>query len=538
LVSSLVTDVRANCTAPVALGVAPNCSSMIGALTSEIKRLRARMEDLELQVAAASTSNALADQGSSIHGDVGRLTPGLVFHAPPGRTLAEVKCQRERRPRTNLVQLLPSLPGSDVNLHSGRCSRRYSTLESAWDACIAEPACSGVVKDNGIPCTSATRGFLWIKKKTAEEKRRFELRGGGARRGPGVAWVCPQRLARADESGRTLPATRRRRGQGKSRHKDAPVAALSNSGVASPESEGYLFIALGPCPMPDYDCLFLREARDAVTNLRKVDGRRPIAVVSDGGVPSSVLLKVLGVDMVTVINLPNQTSSDENADHFEGDARVRKLLAYGQTPFQRTVFMDGDTFVRSSEVTMLFDALGEFELAATFECCRVSWSASNRPFDKDGFFRGWELQTGVMAYKQTERVANFWRAAAREYLSRPTFWEGRSSGEQGAATLALARTDVRFLPLPPAFNARPYTMLQYYSVFGVPVYHGKELWSRKGLDGKEADMESVLRQRVLRDWDKARKVLELELSHISAGRDSERQKLLARLSVGNSHAKA
>ena len=70
-----------------------------------------------------------------------------------------------------------------------------------------------------------------------------------------------------------------------------------------------------------------------------------------------------------------------------------------------------------------------------------------------------------------------------------------SSGEQGAATLALARTDLRYVPLPPGFNARPYTMLSYLSIFGIPVYHGKELWKGLDLSGQPAEQETIIAQR-------------------------------------------
>ena len=47
-------------------------------------------------------------------------------------------------------------------------------------------------------------------------------------------------------------------------------------------------------------------------------------------------------------------------------------------------------------------------------------------------------------------------------------------------------------------------MLQYYNVFGMPLYHGKELWTGKDLHGHEAETEEILRQRTLRDWDMIR----------------------------------
>ena len=62
---------------------------------------------------------------------------------------------------------------------------------------------------------------------------------------------------------------------------------------------------------------------------------------------------------------------------------------------------------------------------------------------------------------------------------------------------------MRFLPLPPAFNARPFTMYQWLKAFGMPVYHGKELWARTGLNGQPAEPEAVIRERMERDWGKA-----------------------------------
>ena len=37
----------------------------------------------------------------------------------------------------------------------------------------------------------------------------------------------------------------------------------------------------------------------------------------------------------------------------------------------------------------------------------------------------------------------------------------------------------------------------------MPIYHGKELWTHKGLDGKPAEPEAMIRQRMARDWGNA-----------------------------------
>ena len=175
----------------------------------------------------------------------------------------------------------------------------------------------------------------------------------------------------------------------------------------------------------------------------------------------------------------------------------------------------------SRQVSLLFSALDHFDLATAFECCRIAWTSSTTPFDAQGFFKGWEMQTGVMAYRKNERVASFWAATAAEYSSRQSYWRGRSSGEQGAATLALSRVDVRYLPLPPSFNARPYTMLQYIDVFGVAVYHGKDLWQGKDLNGQPASVERIIGERMMRDWNKTAAVLAHHFS--KSARDTHAQ---------------
>ena len=37
----------------------------------------------------------------------------------------------------------------------------------------------------------------------------------------------------------------------------------------------------------------------------------------------------------------------------------------------------------------------------------------------------------------------------------------------------------------------------------MPIYHGKDLWTHKGLDGKPAEPEAMIRQRMARDWGNA-----------------------------------
>ena len=372
-----------------------------------------------------------------------------------GAGMSQGECTFERRVGINLNWLLTA-DGKD------RCAMRHATLRSATKACAGLPQCVGVVRDNGMPCA----GMM-----TGRQMLRFELRGGYATpQGGHVAWVCPAHYK--EPEGRVAPH-------------------------AKGAKAGFVFMLLGSCAAPEYACTHVHELKDAIASIRalKLQPERPIAILSDGGLPHDWVWEHLKPDIVQPLAVEGQQ------DPMLGeDVRGRKLLAYTQSPFEASVFLDGDTFVRSSSVQLLFDALRTFELAAAFECCRVEYGSPNTPYDSRGFFRGWEMQTGVMAMRKTPRVAQFWENTLRLYRERLGFWKMRSSAEQGAATLALAESDVRFLPLPPSFNARPFTMYHWLKGFGMPIYHGKELWKRQGLKGEKLAPERIIEQRMLRDW--------------------------------------
>ena len=255
------------------------------------------------------------------------------FGEGPGRRLAaEEPCVRERRPHTNLLQLLPSASNADLSVHDGRCSRRYADIDAAWAACMSEAACVGVVRDNGLRCPS---GAGWSKGKgKGRASYQYELRGGGLQRARTAAWVCAPRLAAHQPIAGTFAS---------------PNATVE----AATAKQGYVFITLGACSLPNYDCTFIREARMAIRALRLVDQHRPIAVLSDGGVPTAALLAATEADLVTVIDASKLAASSKAAAT-TADLRVRKLLAYGHvTPSNG----HGPSCVQSSAVLIRLSAV-------------------------------------------------------------------------------------------------------------------------------------------------------------------------------------
>lgn len=176
------------------------------------------------------------------------------------------ECVREKRPSTDLLRLLPSPANADFHRHDGRCAYRYKQLNAAWAGCIAEPLCVGVVRDNGLACGGR------------QASHPFELRGGGASRGASTnAWVCGPRLRAVEQ---------------------AEAEARPPPQVPP---EGFLYVLHGGCAVRDYGCNHVLEMATSVASIRALPPpRRPIAVLSDGGIPAVWLRSRLGSRLVAI----------------------------------------------------------------------------------------------------------------------------------------------------------------------------------------------------------------------------------------------
>ena len=239
---------------------------------------------------------------------------GAPNPAPPVRRFDVGGCSFDRRQGSNLNQLLTH------DNEQQRCTVRHLTLEQAGAACAARAECVGVARDNGIQCGT--------------ERRQFELRGGFVMPQRGhVSWVCTSRYK-------------------------APVGRVAPS--AKGAKAGFVFMLLGSCAKPQYACTHVLELAEAIKSIRALELRdRPIAVLSDGGGPTlEWIWDHLKPDIVQPL-LPDGGGGGGGGGGGRGggggggdqsdpgdDPRGRKLLAYTQSPFERTVFLDGDTFVR------------------------------------------------------------------------------------------------------------------------------------------------------------------------------------------------
>jgi hypothetical protein len=151
------------------------------------------------------------------------------------------------------------------------------------------------------------------------------------------------------------------------------------------------------------------------------------------------------------------------------NAYADKVANMRRSPFERTIYLDTDTFV-VDEIVHLFDVLDHFELAVAHDPSR---RRSSDPLVPAAFC---EFNTGVIAWRAGERVNEFMRGwqetyvrwledepfagAARASAKRRARLEpGSSPGWGGAADQPAFRRcaweqELRLLVLPPEYNLR------------------------------------------------------------------------------------
>ncbi len=124
---------------------------------------------------------------------------------------------------------------------------------------------------------------------------------------------------------------------------------------------------------------------------------------------------------------------------------IDKIAPLCETPFERTIFLDTDTFV-CSPVFDLFEILDRFDLALAHAPYR-----HDRPFVTPNCFA--ELNTGVLAYRRTPELTALFQDWLRLY-QKEVAETGRMDSDQPAFREALYRAGVSPYILPAEYNLR------------------------------------------------------------------------------------
>jgi hypothetical protein len=159
---------------------------------------------------------------------------------------------------------------------------------------------------------------------------------------------------------------------------------------------------------------------------------------------------------------PAPDGFDETIPLSEPDGYRAKILGMLASPFDRTLFLDVDTYV-AADVSELFSLLDAFDIAAAHAPVRATLPLDGVP---DSFP---ELNTGVLAFRRQGSVERLLLAWLDEY-GRLLHLKPPSKDQLSFRRVMYSATDVRLAVLPPEFNLR-FRKAGYYNQ-RVRIVHG------------------------------------------------------------------
>ena len=134
------------------------------------------------------------------------------------------------------------------------------------------------------------------------------------------------------------------------------------------------------------------------------------------------------------------------------DAFAEKIHSMAASPFERSIFLDTDTYV-TNYICHVFDLLDKYDMAAAFA---PGYRGMKDPEVPTAFY---ELNTGVIAWRSGERTASFfadWLDTHAQMTRERPFHPLPGSGfEQPAFRRCAWRHELALYVLGPEYNYRP-----------------------------------------------------------------------------------
>jgi hypothetical protein len=186
---------------------------------------------------------------------------------------------------------------------------------------------------------------------------------------------------------------------------------------------GIIYVATG--------AKYLAEAEHSVRSVKRVSPKIPVAIVSDCA-PSRNLFDLY-------FDLPNPKFSF-----------IDKIIALTRSPFDKTLFLDTDTFA-IEPLDEMFDLLNRFDMAAAAEPARYLYPIAEVPTAFP------ELNSGVILYRKKDavlKVIQRWNQIYSDEIVEKISTGVRPWHDQIAFTRAVYSSNLSFFLLPPEFNAR------------------------------------------------------------------------------------
>ena len=172
---------------------------------------------------------------------------------------------------------------------------------------------------------------------------------------------------------------------------------------------------------------YIREARQSARSLRNTNPNIRIALFTD-----AILEDQTPFDVVHRLENVRRSFAD-------------KIAVLRTAPYDRFVFLDGDTFV-IGDISPLFALLDRFDFAAAHDLLRVNTPLPGLPLSFP------ELNTGVMGIRRSAMFSEFMERWEKLYLEHRAAFDRLPTEDQPSFRQLLWNSNLRFATLTPEWN--------------------------------------------------------------------------------------
>jgi len=229
--------------------------------------------------------------------------------------------------------------------------------------------------------------------------------------------------------------------------------------------KGILYVATG--------ARYVEEARSSARSVRACNPSLPICLVTDQPIEPDADFDIVR----DVHETPSGTAAGpENYLALDRVAYYRKILPLVRSPFEKTLFLDTDTWVGDS-LEDLFTLLDRFDLLVTpAHIVRdYDFEKEELPFnqipDAFGYFN-----TGLIAYRRGPNLETFMRRWVENYSEHTARF---TVNDQPAFRLTLFEGPASFHVLPPNYNILSWAPFIVPAGGRIVMLHGRNPWLRK-----------------------------------------------------------
>ncbi|MCP4440186.1 MAG: hypothetical protein GY810_14680 [Aureispira sp.] len=208
--------------------------------------------------------------------------------------------------------------------------------------------------------------------------------------------------------------------------------------------QGYIYVATGE--------KYIKEAEQSAQTLKKVSPQAHVTLITNEPYTSTIF------DGVKVVSYTN----DEPENWKKG--LVFKVIGFLASPYEKTVFIDSDTYI-CEDTSDLLGMLDYFDLLI----CHDYYDKAEVSHEGQTVKGYYPYNTGVVTYRKSEAILAFLELWKKLYLDElDTFWS-----DQPAFMKALMLSSVRIHVLSSVYNFRFLNNVAFPENEKVKIIHGR-----------------------------------------------------------------